>query len=182
MVLREAGSDDVVGLLRLGRSLLSETDHFVRRPEERAGDPSDMQRIVDHYARTPGWAMLNLWDGEQPVAEGVLSVGALARTAHVGTLGIGVLRRHWGRGLGRILMAELERRAVESGIERLEFTVLDHNRRARDFYRRLGYSEEGRRVRSVRYAPDGPSEPVRYGDEIALAKWIGPADCITVGD
>ena len=182
MILREAGPDDTIGLLRLGRELLSETDHFVRRPEERAADLSDMRRIVDYYAVTPGWTMINVWDGTEAVAEGVLSVGGLARTAHVGTLGIGILRRHWGRGLGRRMMADLERRAAEYGVERLEFTVLAHNRRARDFYRRLGYSEDGRRVRSVRYAPDSPSEPVRYGDEIALSKWIGPADCITIGD
>lgn len=182
MVLRESGPDDVIDLLRLGRELLLETDYFVRRAEERAGDLAEMSRIVDHYARSPGWAMMNFWDGGRPVAEGVLAVGGLARTAHVGTLGIGVLRQYWGRGLGRALMADLERRAVEHGLERLEFTVLAHNRRARDFYARLGYSEEGCRVRSVRYAPDSPSEPVRYGDEIVMSKWIGPADCMSVGD
>ncbi|HLK71608.1 MAG TPA: GNAT family N-acetyltransferase [Steroidobacteraceae bacterium] len=43
-----------------------------------------------------------------------------------------------GLGIGRALLAELERRARELGCGRLEWSVLDWNQRAIDFYRSFG--------------------------------------------
>ena len=43
-----------------------------------------------------------------------------------------------GRGHGRALLAELARIAVERGYGRVEWSVLDWNRPAQEFYRRLG--------------------------------------------
>lgn len=49
-----------------------------------------------------------------------------------------VLPEHRGRGIGRTLLANLARLAVERGCGRLEWAVLDWNREAIDFYLRLG--------------------------------------------
>ena len=177
MSLREALPQDSTQLLLLGQTLLSETDFYTRLPEERAIDAMGMAEIAAAYKERHGH-MINIWKGDQAIAEGILVPGTLYRTAHIGMLGIGVLRSHWGQGLGQILMADLEERARKDSLERLEFTVLSHNRRARDFYKRLGYTEEGCRRRSVRFGPQPSSALVRYGDEIYMAKWIGPKDCI----
>ncbi|NMM45113.1 N-acetyltransferase [Rhodospirillaceae bacterium KN72] len=174
---RDPQEDDAAAILDLGRTLLLETDHYLRLPEERAGSVGDARALIRYFRDLPGAVMLHVWDEKEarPVAEGVLTRGGLQRISHVGTIGIGVLKSYWGRGLGQALMATLEDTARCNGIERLDFTVLAGNRRARDFYRRLGYREEGRRRRSVRFvAADGLS--ARYEDEIAMAKWIGPED------
>ncbi len=162
----------------LGRALLTETDHFLRLSEERAGSVEEMRQVIARYSKIHGSVMMTVWDKGKAVAEGILTSGQLARTAHVGMLGIGVLRAYWGRGIGRALIGQLEARAAALALERLEFTVLSHNYRARDFYQRLGYLEEGRRRRSVRYGPVGPVGSIRYGDEILMAKWIGPDLCL----
>jgi len=49
-----------------------------------------------------------------------------------------VRRADRGCGLGRALLAEVARLAVERGCARLEWAVLDWNRPAIDFYRSLG--------------------------------------------
>ncbi len=49
-----------------------------------------------------------------------------------------VLPEHRGRGIGRALLKELARLAVERGCGRLEWAVLDWNRAAIGFYERLG--------------------------------------------
>ena len=43
-----------------------------------------------------------------------------------------------GKGIGKALLIELARRCVESGFGRLEWSVLDWNTPAIDFYRSLG--------------------------------------------
>lgn len=45
---------------------------------------------------------------------------------------------HRGSGIGRALLARVARTAVDRGCGRLEWWVLDWNRPAIDFYRRLG--------------------------------------------
>ena len=49
-----------------------------------------------------------------------------------------VIPEHRGHGVGRALLAELARIAVERGCGRLEWAVLDWNRDAIGFYERLG--------------------------------------------
>lgn len=171
--LREADERHANALFVLGRRILEETPYFLREPAERARNTDDMRAIIRHYTATPGWCMIHAWADGTPVAEGVLSGTGLRRTGHIGSVGIGVLRAHWGSGIGAALMAALEDRAQDMGLERLSFTVFAENQRARDFYKRLGYREEGVFRASVRWPSDDPQEPLRYSDEIAMAKWIG---------
>jgi len=49
-----------------------------------------------------------------------------------------VLPEHRGLGIGRALLTHLARLAVERGCGRLEWAVLDWNREAINFYKRLG--------------------------------------------
>jgi GNAT superfamily N-acetyltransferase len=49
-----------------------------------------------------------------------------------------VVPEHRGRGVGRALLEELARIAVQRGCGRLEWSVLDWNRDAIKFYERLG--------------------------------------------
>jgi len=49
----------------------------------------------------------------------------------------------WHRGLGRILCSECLDRAGERGFRELTLWVLDMNRRARDFYQKMGFTADG---------------------------------------
>jgi GNAT superfamily N-acetyltransferase len=45
---------------------------------------------------------------------------------------------HRGRGIGKLLLAHLSRRALEEGVARIEWSVLDWNTPSIEFYERLG--------------------------------------------
>lgn len=49
-----------------------------------------------------------------------------------------VLPAHRGKGVGRMILRDLARRALASGCARLEWSVLDWNTPAVDFYRAIG--------------------------------------------
>lgn len=49
-----------------------------------------------------------------------------------------VLPEHRGHGIGRAILSDLARRALASGCARLEWSVLDWNKPAVDFYRAIG--------------------------------------------
>ena len=60
-----------------------------------------------------------------------------------GTLGVGLLRRARGRGLGRKLMEAAISKAWEKGMTRIELTVRIDNEVARVLYEQLGFKHEG---------------------------------------
>ncbi|MEQ8605018.1 MAG: GNAT family N-acetyltransferase [Marivibrio sp.] len=170
--IRPARPADAAVLRRFGAQLLDETPFFLRGPEERAADDAEMAGVIRSFEGASGAAMMNAWvvraDGSEgpPVGEGVLIPGRLQRTRRTAVVGVGVLRAHWGRGLGRALMAAVERRAQAAGLIRLELTVFEPNDRAQRLYERLGYGREGTKRRSVELPGRG------LIDEILMAKLL----------
>jgi len=69
---------------------------------------------------------------------------------------LAVRRDHWGKGLGRFLVDEVERRARSAGANQVVLRVIDTNARARDLYEHLGYVH--RPARDLRFTSDGPPE------------------------
>jgi GNAT superfamily N-acetyltransferase len=59
--------------------------------------------------------------------------------AHVGDLVTALAQR--GRGIGRLLLDECERRAKVAGRDELRITVLAENRRAHEIYRTFGFDD-----------------------------------------
>ena len=49
-----------------------------------------------------------------------------------------MLQQFTGQGVGKQLMNKLESWAIESGIHRLELTVMEHNERAIKLYKAFG--------------------------------------------
>ena len=72
----------------------------------------------------------------------VLPVFGEARR-HVGTLGIGLVRRARHQGLGAALMRATLAAAWAKGLARIELTVRADNPNARALYERLGFQHEG---------------------------------------
>ena len=63
--------------------------------------------------------------------------------AHVGVLGMGILKEFREQGLGRRLILATLERAREAGIERVELTVYASNQRAVRLYESIGFAHEG---------------------------------------
>ncbi|MGO4741091.1 N-acetyltransferase family protein [Bosea sp. 2KB_26] len=86
--------------------------------------------------------------------------------AHVGSLGMGLLASHRGKGLGQRLLSLALDRARQRGLERIELSVRHDNAAARALYERLGFQIEGRRRRD--WKCDGI-----YRDSILMALDLG---------
>jgi RimJ/RimL family protein N-acetyltransferase len=161
--LRTAESGDAEALYHFGRTLLGETDFFLRGPSERARSIDEMRMIIDRFDDLPRHLLLTAWLGDEPVGEAVVMGGDLERNRFTAT--VGVLQAHTGNGLGRKLMQGLEFFAVKADLHRLELTVMSHNPRAMRLYEQMGYVTEGVRKHSLYI--DG-----RYVDEVVMAKLL----------
>jgi ribosomal protein S18 acetylase RimI-like enzyme len=72
---------------------------------------------------------------------------ASAGTAHIGHLGMGVLKNFRGKGIGRRLAEATIEKARALGLEKIELSVYSSNDAAIALYRNLGFQEEGRKSR-----------------------------------
>jgi ribosomal protein S18 acetylase RimI-like enzyme len=88
--------------------------------------------------------------------------GERETVAHTGSLGMGLLKEYRGQGLGRKLMDAAIAAAKSQGVERVELEVYASNAAAVTLYRKLGFREEGRKLKARKV--DGA-----YDDSIVMA-------------
>jgi len=101
-----------------------------------------------------------------------LAGGSFRRSRATAYLVMGVMAQASGKGVGAGLLARAKDWAAGHGLHRLELTVMAHNHRATDLYRRMGFSIEGRRAQCL--FVDG-----RFIDELYMAALVAgpnPAD------
>ena len=74
--------------------------------------------------------------------------------AHCGSLGMGLIKTHRGRGLGAGLLAECLRKAEDFGLERIELEVFSENENAIRLYSKAGFLREGEKIDAVKIDGD----------------------------
>ena len=165
IVYRRAGTDDSEAIYVFGRQLLSETSLMLLHPDERAKSVDDMRFVIKRFQEMPRHFLVNAWDGDICVGEALCMGGQFERNKHAGRVGVGVLASHYGKGVGKGLMQEIERVAKENDISRLDLTVMSHNERAHRLYLSMGYKYEGVNRHSLFVDGD-------WVDEIMMAKLL----------
>ena len=137
--IRPARDDD-----RLPLALL-----FAAVAEERDGIASEPP--VDVEERAANWSL----DGTLLAVAGDEIVGSLHVDSNrfgFGEIGMMVARDWRGRGVGGALLTAAIHWARERGLHKLSLGVFAHNVAAIGLYRKIGFVEEGRRVKHYRRA------------------------------
>ena len=170
--MRAAGPGDAASLLRLQRRLDGETSFMLLEDGER---DTSAQALADHLGRVArsGNSVVIVAEIDGDLAGYVeLAGGSFRRSRATAYLVMGVMAQASGKGVGAALLARAKDWAAGHGLHRLELTVMAHNHRAADLYRRMGFSIEGRRAQCL--FVDG-----RFIDELYMAALVAgpnPAD------
>lgn len=88
------------------------------------------------------------------------------RTRHSVYVAIGIGEKSRGLGVGTKLFTQLDEWAAEHKVQRIELTVMIHNRAGVALYQKMGYKIEGIKKNSLKV--NG-----QYIDEYYMAKLIG---------
>lgn len=146
LIVRPAATADANALVALGRSVAAEGELWLTYNRT----ASDERRNVKTLRRDPNAAV---FVAETPM--GLVGRLSIARDSnpvshHVAELGLMVSLGERRRGIGTALMEEAAKWARSSGVTKLELHVFPHNEPAIALYRKLGFAEEGRRLRHYR--------------------------------
>ena len=167
LIVRTAVPEDAEALLEHARVILTEDLYNVSTLEE-----FDMT-----VEKEREWIQKHLEHAARIVLAAELAgsiVGGLGfenrsrkRLQHYGTLHMGVHPQHRGKGVGTALLQSLIDWAKGNPtLEKLCLMVFATNQAAIGFYRKMGFTEEGRRTRHVKIA-DG-----EYVDVILMARFV----------
>jgi GNAT superfamily N-acetyltransferase len=134
VTIRPAAPDDV----ELIYSLIVELATYERAPEQVVGTPEMLRREL--FGERPSCeALIAELDGDQvgfALFHGTFSTWECR--AGIWLEDLYVPPEHRRHGIGRALLSELARITVQRGCARLEWTALDWNTPALDFYAKLG--------------------------------------------
>ncbi len=147
MNIRQIEEKDAELFLNLLMELDHETKFMMLEPGERKNDPEVTRSIIKK----------NLEDSFMYVAEeekklvGFLTGerGSANRIKHTAYIVIGILGGHRGKGIGKKLFEELEKWAGTNNLKRLELTVMTHNEKAVNLYKKIGFKIEGVKEHSI---------------------------------
>ena len=135
--IRPARNADRLGLAALFAAVAEERDGIASEPP------------IDVDARAASWTL----DGTLVAVAGAEVIGLLhvEESRHgFGELGMAVAREWRGRGVGAALLEAAIDWSRERGLHKLSLGVFTHNTAAIGLYRKLGFVEEGRRVKQYR--------------------------------
>jgi RimJ/RimL family protein N-acetyltransferase len=138
-LVRSAREEDRLPLAHLFAAIAEERDGIASEPP------------VDVEQRASGWAL----DGLLLAVAGDEIIGSLhveASRFGFGEIGMMVAREWRGRGVGSALMTAAIDWARERGLHKLSLDVFAHNAAAIGLYRKMGFVEEGRRIKHYRRA------------------------------
>lgn len=166
-VIRKARPDEAPALAEAERVIARTPGQLASRPEE-LKDEDFRQKILALSQSESGLFVVAEYNGTL-VGHALLDPLKLAVTAHVVVLTIAIHEGHQGRGFGKRLMEHLISWTREHPkVEKFELQVRSSNKRAISLYKSLGFTEEGRKTRRLKYGPGS------YVDDIYMALWVGP--------
>ena len=140
--LRSALSHDAQAFVALFEALAGETDFLLFGPGERG---MSLARQAELFSAPAAQQVTFLArDGELPVGFATASSGR-GRAARTASVVMGVSRTHHRRGIGRVLLANVEQWARAQALRRLELSVRADNAAAIALYRAAGFEHEGTR-------------------------------------
>lgn len=167
LLVRDAVVEDAPAIVALHRGVLAEKAWFITLPGEAIGGIDARIRQIRDFKRLGNSAFLVAVRAGKVVGFLTATGGTLARMRHCAKIEVMVAADARGTGAGRALMAACVAWATANPvIEKLGLNVFADNDRAIALYKRLGFAEEGRRLREYR-AEDGT-----YRDDVLMYRFI----------
>ena len=140
------------------RFLMAESDEMDLSLEE------ELEFLNSHRESDGGMLIIGFLDGEHVGNCSFMRVSGSRRYAHRASVGIALLQKFTGQGIGKIMFEVMLEEIEKAGFEQAELIVIEHNDRAMHMYESFGFKETGRKPNANKY-DDGT-----YADDIFMVK------------
>ena len=165
--IRTAQPEDAAAMLAYIRAVAGETEFFVLQPDEFPETEEQEWKWLQDHLNHPGQIVLLAEVSGTIIGNISFENGSHRRVAHRGTLGIAVVQEWRKQGIGTAMMESLLKWATANPlIEKICLEVFTTNSNAIRLYRKLGFVEEGLRLKDIKFGPG------RYVDTVSMVKFV----------
>ncbi|AJD89709.1 hypothetical protein JMA_03920 [Jeotgalibacillus malaysiensis] len=166
LIIRRAIEEDAEGLRDHVKQVLAENaDKMGTSPTEFSVTVEEEKEwIRSHEER--GVVLVAVMD-DQIIGMLNFRLSSMKKFSHQGLFGMSVQEAYTNQGIGRRLLESLFDWARQDGrVEKISLEVFADNERAIHLYKNMGFEEEGRKRKHVKFGPD------HYVDELMMGKFI----------
>ncbi len=129
----------------------SETDYLLIYPDENSFNAVQESQFLKEKAESEREIeLLAIVDGVIAGTAGIEAIGTKYKVRHRAEFGISVVKKYWGLGIGKVLLASCIECAKAAGYSQLELKVVAENERAVSMYEQAGFVECGRNPKGFR--------------------------------
>lgn len=166
--IRKGRIDDAEALLTIQKEVVKEEEYLVTASEEFVDKTvEDQKKWMKEVLEDERGTIIVAESGERIVGWLVFQSPNRKRLAHTGSFGMMIDRDSRGLGIGKMLIHDLLSWAEQNPfIEKVSLGVFSTNQRAIALYKRMGFIEEGRKVKEVKLGCN------RYVDDILMYKFV----------
>jgi len=152
LIVRSLTADDAAQTLWVMHACMGESLNLSRYPDEVRMTIAQEVEFIERAQFNPNAVLLGAFaDGEMAGMCSAVPVAPNERYRHRAGMGIMVLRKHWGKGIGSALMAA-QREAMENTcVEQIELDVVSTNGAAIALYEKHGFVRYGLLERGMKY-------------------------------
>jgi RimJ/RimL family protein N-acetyltransferase len=166
-IIRTVCLEDAAAIWGLEREIVDEGEFFIALPKEFNFTVEQQREQIQNLLESERKTMLvGEIDGD---VVGVIAFKSenLIRIAHTGSITMMIKKDYRNMGLGKLLLLELLSWAEQNPlIEKVSLGVFSTNLRAIALYKKLGFVEEGRKVKEFKLNDN------EYIDDILMCKFV----------
>ncbi|MEB1809404.1 MAG: GNAT family N-acetyltransferase [Bacillaceae bacterium] len=149
-MIRKIALNDALEYGILLKKLEEETDFLLLEPNERNTSKEQTEKMIEMFLKQENSTILVAENNGRLIGHILAKGGNVNRNRHSASIVIGILLQATGQGLGKNLFFEIEKWARDHHhITRLELSVMTHNERAFQLYKKVGFELEGTKRHSL---------------------------------
>lgn len=139
LLLRSPSTEDAQPMLDFMKLTYSQTPYLLHYPEDFCKTVEQERSFLEGVLDSPNTIMIVCEADGEIAGNCQLSLNQKLKTRHRASIGIALLQKYWGLGIGTALLEELISLACQHQVEQLELEVFEGNERAIALYRKMGF-------------------------------------------
>ncbi|GGA29711.1 GNAT family N-acetyltransferase [Psychrobacillus lasiicapitis] len=165
--LRKGNINDADAVLELQKEVLSESEFMISVIEEYEETSEQIRNWIEKILENEREKLIVAESKGKIVGLIVFRSNRAKRVSHTGSFTAMVKNDYRNQGIGKLLIKELLNWAEQNPlIEKVSLGVLSTNQRAIGLYKSMGFIEEGRKIKEVKFRDD------LYVDDILMYKLV----------
>ncbi len=163
-VLRSSLKEDAEKLINYLKRISAETEFLQRGKDDPVLPLAEEEKYIEESLVSPYKCHINAFIGGELAGTCNVMMSGRKKIAHRAQVGIAVLQKHWGKGIGSALFCEIIALAGQKGLRQIELSYMEGNARGKALYEKMGFRQTGR-VPNAFCLSDGS-----FRDEISMIK------------